>query len=343
MVMVEGPRVGLAAPEQLGVLIVGQPTDYNPCTNSAPLATLSQQLANHVSRTMHAKINSPTEYSLIGVWITKEAESQLHYSSPLSCWLVEQRRLSNVLSGITSQWLRQKGYVSHMTAYRIFNGIECIPAFTCRERGNNFGKTTLSKPDQDSYLDLYVIGHLVHCDSSPLYHVFTEEPALCLLIITQVGCESVSIIILFTITLLFNGSYFGGSMLGNMDLGVNFAGTMAGISGTITGVTGIIAPTIVGAVTNNQLRVLDVRNIPYKDTNINPTEPCRQTISIGELAANAQIYLKQTRSAWSMVFYISSAMSALPYLSYFFFGSVEEQAWNKLKVVESNSDLIKEN
>nr|CAD7408911.1 unnamed protein product [Timema cristinae] len=31
--------------------------------------------------------------------------------------------LSNVTSGITSQWLRQKGYVSHMTAYRIFNGI----------------------------------------------------------------------------------------------------------------------------------------------------------------------------------------------------------------------------
>nr|CAD7450183.1 unnamed protein product [Timema bartmani] len=113
--------------------------------------------------------------------------------------------LSNVLSGITSQWLRQKGYVSHMTAYRVFNGIAAL------------------------------------------------GPALCLLIITQVGCDSVSIIILFTITLLFNGSYFGGSMLGTMDLGVNFAGTMAGISGTITGVTGIIAPTIVGAVTNNHV------------------------------------------------------------------------------------------
>nr|CAD7463976.1 unnamed protein product [Timema tahoe] len=163
--------------------------------------------------------------------------------------------LSNVLSGITSQWLRQKGYVSHMTAYRVFNGIAAL------------------------------------------------GPALCLLIITQVGCDSVSIIILFTITLLFNGSYFGGSMLGTMDLGVNFAGTMAGISGTITGVTGIIAPTIVGAVTNNH----------------------------------------QTRSAWSIVFYISSAMSALPYLFYIFFGSVEEQAWNKFKVVERNSDLIKEN
>nr|CAD7408912.1 unnamed protein product [Timema cristinae] len=124
-------------------------------------------------------------------------------------------------------------------------------------------------------------------------------PAVSLIIITQVGCDSVSIIILFTITLLFNGSYFGGSMLGVMDLGVNFAGTMSGISGTITGITGIIAPTIVGAVTNNQ----------------------------------------QTISAWTTVFYISSAMSALPYLSYIFFGSVQEQPWNKIKVERSNSDL----
>nr|CAD7578221.1 unnamed protein product [Timema californicum] len=113
--------------------------------------------------------------------------------------------LSNVSSGIISQWLRHKGYVSHMTAYRIFNGIAAL------------------------------------------------GPAVSLIIITQLGCDSVSIIILFTITLLFNGSYFGGSMLGVMDLGVNFAGTMSGISGTITGITGIIAPTIVGAVTNNHV------------------------------------------------------------------------------------------
>nr|CAD7414513.1 unnamed protein product [Timema poppensis] len=196
MVMEESPRVGLLAPELLGVLIAS--------------------------------------------YITA-----LPY---LAGWL------SNVVSGITSQWLRHKGYVSHMTAYRIFNGICAL------------------------------------------------GPAVSLILITQVGCDSVSIIVLFTITLLFNGCYFGGSMLGIMDLGVNFAGTMSGISGTITGVTGIIAPTIVGAVTNNH----------------------------------------QTRSSWSIVFYISSAMSALPYISFLFFGSVQEQPWNKFKVAESNSDLIKE-
>nr|CAD7199127.1 unnamed protein product [Timema douglasi] len=48
---------------------------------------------------------------------------------------------------------------------------------------------------------------------------------------------------------------------------------------------------------------------------------------------------RQTISAWTTVFYISSAMSALPYISYIFFGSVKEQPWNKLKVVKSNSDL----
>nr|CAD7264652.1 unnamed protein product [Timema shepardi] len=203
MVMEEGTRVGLLVPELLGGLIDGQHTDYNPCTNS--LSTLSQQLDNHVSRMTHAQINSPTEYLLIEASIPKGAEKTTQDSMSasyitalpyLASWL------SNVSSGIISQWLRHKGYVSHITAYRIFNGIAAL------------------------------------------------GPAVSLIIITQLGCDSVSIIILFTITLLFNGCYFGGSKLGVLDLGVNFAGTMSGISGTITGVTGIIAPTIVGAVTN---------------------------------------------------------------------------------------------
>nr|CAD7264955.1 unnamed protein product [Timema shepardi] len=37
----------------------------------------------------------------------------------------------------------------------------------------------------------------------------------------------------------------------------------------------------------------------------------------------------QTLTAWSKVFYISAAVSAIPYLFFFFFGSVEEQIWNK--------------
>nr|CAD7264187.1 unnamed protein product [Timema shepardi] len=51
----------------------------------------------------------------------------LIYEPPLASYITALPYLagwlSNVVSGITSQWLRHRGYVSHMTAYRIFNGI----------------------------------------------------------------------------------------------------------------------------------------------------------------------------------------------------------------------------
>nr|CAD7424449.1 unnamed protein product [Timema monikensis] len=45
-----------------------------------------------------------------------------------------------------------------------------------RESGKLFRKTTLSTPDQDSILNLSVIGSLVYCESSALNHAATEAP-----------------------------------------------------------------------------------------------------------------------------------------------------------------------
>nr|CAD7455961.1 unnamed protein product [Timema tahoe] len=111
---------------------------------------------------------------------------------------------SNVFCGVMSQWLRSKGYVNHLTAYRIFNAIAMI------------------------------------------------GPAIMLIVITQVGCDTTAIIVLLIVTMVFNGAFFGGSMLNHMDIALNFAGSLAAFTGTIVGLVHILAPTIAGAITNNQ-------------------------------------------------------------------------------------------
>nr|CAD7413932.1 unnamed protein product [Timema poppensis] len=49
-----------------------------------------------------------------------------------------------------------------------------IPAFAWRESGEYFGKTTLSTPDQDSNINLSVLGNLVYSESSMLDHAATK-------------------------------------------------------------------------------------------------------------------------------------------------------------------------
>nr|CAD7419814.1 unnamed protein product [Timema poppensis] len=77
-------------------------------------------------------------------------------------------------------------------------------------------------------------------------------PAIMLIVITQVGCDTSAIIVLLIVTMVFNGAFFGGSMLNHMDIAINFAGSLAAFSGTIVGLVHIMAPTIAGAITNNQ-------------------------------------------------------------------------------------------
>nr|CAD7442862.1 unnamed protein product [Timema bartmani] len=51
---------------------------------------------------------------------------------------------------------------------------EVYPNLCAGRVENNFGKTTLSTPDQDSNLDLTVISNLVYCESSALDHEATK-------------------------------------------------------------------------------------------------------------------------------------------------------------------------
>nr|CAD7197552.1 unnamed protein product [Timema douglasi] len=112
--------------------------------------------------------------------------------------------ISCILSGFISQWIQTKGYVSKLTAYKIFNGIGCL------------------------------------------------GPSIVLLIITLVGCDSSTIVVLLGVMKLFGDAYNGGSVINSLDLASNFVGTVAGINMTIVTLNGILAPQLTGILTDGK-------------------------------------------------------------------------------------------
>ncbi|KAJ9591413.1 hypothetical protein L9F63_002019, partial [Diploptera punctata] len=93
-------------------------------------------------------------------------------------------------------------------------------------------------------------------------------------------------------------AFVGGSLTNHLDLGSNFAGTTSGISTTISGVSSIISPLIVGALTNDN----------------------------------------QTLTQWHIVFYIAIGIALFGYVFFMIFGTVEEQPWNKIGCENTESE-----
>nr|CAD7586853.1 unnamed protein product [Timema genevievae] len=116
---------------------------------------------------------------------------------------------------------------------------------------------------------VWVIPWLILVHSSPTQHpTITEEEklyimkdrmsfdgeivvsalgsGLCLLLITLVGCNSTAIVALLVITMFFQGSYCGGSNVNVLNLGPNYAGSITGISLTISNTMGILSAQIDG-------------------------------------------------------------------------------------------------
>ncbi|XP_063233505.1 sialin-like [Bacillus rossius redtenbacheri] len=117
-------------------------------------------------------------------------------------------------------------------------------------------------------------------------------PAVCLLAITFVGCQTTAIVLLLVVANLFYATFYGGGSVANaLDLGINFTGTLYGMNLTVANSMGIVTALVAGALTNNN----------------------------------------QTRGQWEKVFYIAIAFSVAPYLMFLFCGSTEEQPWNKIK------------
>ncbi|PSN33898.1 hypothetical protein C0J52_09548 [Blattella germanica] len=86
------------------------------------------------------------------------------------------------------------------------------------------------------------------------------------------------------------GAYQGGSIFNHLDLGSNFSGTVAGMFHTTLIGTGVVTPTVVGLI------ITDQRSI----------------------------------SSWKTVFYVGAAIPAVCTTVYMFFGTADEQSWNKV-------------
>nr|CAD7423017.1 unnamed protein product [Timema monikensis] len=148
---------------------------------------------------------------------------------------------SNVLCALTSQWIRNKGYLSKLICYKVFNVIA------------------------------------------------TFGPAIMMCTVPQLGCNHVSIIAVLSMAMFFNGAYYGGSFMNHLDLGENYAGSTAAFASTLSGIISFCAPLLANIITN-----------------------------------------ENTLTAWNKVFYISAAVTSIPVIIFLFFGSVEEQSWNKI-------------
>ncbi|CAG2052924.1 unnamed protein product [Timema podura] len=165
---------------------------------------------------------------------------------------------------------------------------------------------------------VWVIPWLILVHSSPTQHpTITEEEklyimkdralgsGLCLLLITLVGCNSTAIVALLVITMFFQGSYCGGSNVNVLNLGPNYAGSITGISLTISNTMGILSAQIDGILIEGN----------------------------------------QTLGQWKKVFYTTIAATIIPYIFYLIYGSAEEQEWNKQEVenIEEISQIPKRN
>ncbi|XP_068217742.1 sialin-like isoform X2 [Palaemon carinicauda] len=114
-------------------------------------------------------------------------------------------------------------------------------------------------------------------------------PALCLVAMCFVGCNSTAAMIFICLAVGLNGTCYAGYCSSTQDIAPNLAGTLLGLGNTLGGLSGSIAPMIMGAITNSN----------------------------------------QTIGAWRMVFLIPICLWATASTFYSIFITSEVQSWNE--------------
>nr|CAD7405757.1 unnamed protein product [Timema poppensis] len=76
--------------------------------------------------------------------------------------------------------------------------------------------------------------------------------ALSLYLVTVFGCNTTAIMILFVLTMTSSGAFLGGSAINHIDLASNFAGTLSGITFTITNFAGFFSPLVTSAIVSER-------------------------------------------------------------------------------------------
>lgn len=123
-------------------------------------------------------------------------------------------------------------------------------------------------------------------------------PAICLIAVTYVGCNTDLAVALLTLGTMFVGGMYSGFLANHIDIAPAFAGTLMGITNTFATVSGIVVPSVVGAIT----------------------------------------YGNQTVEAWRIIFIITFVIFSIEFIFYSIFGSGEEQEWAKKKPSDSQNE-----
>lgn len=115
-------------------------------------------------------------------------------------------------------------------------------------------------------------------------------PALALIVMTYVGCDAITAIVMLIVALSFNGAACQTNLQNHQDLAPNYAGSLYGIMNTFGSFPGFIIPAIIGALTNERNGVEE----------------------------------------WRVMFWISTAVFTSATILFWFFGSAEIQSWNNV-------------
>ncbi|KOB79399.1 MFS sugar transporter-like protein [Operophtera brumata] len=74
-------------------------------------------------------------------------------------------------------------------------------------------------------------------------------PGICMILASYSGCDTQTVVILFTASMGLMGAFYPGMKVNALDLSGNYAGTIMAIVNGIGAITGIIAPFLVGLLT----------------------------------------------------------------------------------------------
>ncbi|CAF3389237.1 unnamed protein product [Rotaria sp. Silwood1] len=113
--------------------------------------------------------------------------------------------------------------------------------------------------------------------------------SLFLVLVGYVGCSKVAAMFCITLAVSFIGFHSSGCQISHLDIASNYAGTLVGITNTLAAIPGIIAPYVVGAITNNN----------------------------------------QTLHAWQLIFNLSAGVGLFGCIVYCIFFDGNEQSWNQ--------------
>lgn len=97
------------------------------------------------------------------------------------------------------------------------------------------------------------------CHSNKIYRISVSltahvAPGAALIVMTYVGCDATTAIVMLNLALAMNGAACQTSLQNHQDLAPNYAGSLYGVMNTFGSFSGVIIPAIIGALTVERVR-----------------------------------------------------------------------------------------